>query len=133
MNDWVEGNKQKMEYIYDTNGKIISSDFFNWSGEVWEQEREYLYYYQEVSSNVKKIQPKLPLLIYPNPVVESVTITGVQGATIIIYDLHGRTVHTQKAATDEVQITASAWASGVYVVRVIGDDGSVRSAKLIKK
>lgn len=72
--------------------------------------------------------------LYPNPASTQVTVTtGAMIANeIAIVDLTGKTVFAMKPAGSVVTIDLSAYANGVYFVRVMTADG-VRTEKVVKQ
>lgn len=78
--------------------------------------------------DVVEIGGVLKLSVYPNPVKDVLTILNPTGLTIrevVVYTTSG--VALSKLAptsTGTVQISASGWAAGLYLVKVITDQGS---------
>ncbi|MBX3253595.1 MAG: T9SS type A sorting domain-containing protein [Chitinophagaceae bacterium] len=71
--------------------------------------------------------------IYPNPVTDKVTITGLKGGeSIKFYDVTGRIVHQSKAVNASVIITLEKVSEGVYYISITGKDGAVSSHKIVK-
>ncbi len=70
--------------------------------------------------------------LYPNPVVNTLYIEGVQDARIIIYDITGRKVYETNAVTKTVMVNVSAYPNGIYLMR-IQKGQAVETKKLIKK
>ncbi len=73
--------------------------------------------------------------VYPNPATNVVNIkssvnTSIQ--TVSITDLNGRTVKTNTVSGNEAQINISDLASGVYMMNISSDQGSV-TKKIVKK
>jgi len=75
------------------------------------------------------------VVIAPNPVVSSVTISGMNTGTntITILDVKGKQV-TKLSVTDrEANIDCTAFASGVYTIRIEDERGEVINKKLVKQ
>ena len=68
------------------------------------------------------------LSIYPNPTTGLLTIEGAEGITEI-YDLYGRLVLTTNTNTLDISTAAD----GIYLVRVVDQQGRVYSQKVIKQ
>jgi hypothetical protein len=78
----------------------------------------------------------LALKLYPNPVIDILTIDGLQGGEVIqITDLSGRIVGKSLAVTQSGAATFNVGTlpKGVYPVRIIMGDKAVKVLKLIKK
>ena len=74
------------------------------------------------------------LVVYPNPVSESLTIRSErQTITFVnIYDVNGRIMHSSQPQSCETEIIMSDWAKGIYFVEMYdGKDRYVR--KVVKK
>ncbi|MDR3262473.1 MAG: DUF4465 domain-containing protein [Tannerella sp.] len=71
--------------------------------------------------------------VYPNPAIDRLNISGSAIRRVLISDIGGRTVYQQYVSGQSLlTIPVSAWAKGIYIVRIW--DGSGQSAhKIIKK
>ena len=67
--------------------------------------------------------------VYPNPVSDVLNIRGEGILQIELMDVNGRTVMTSGATS---QLNLSGMAAGLYMVRVITNDG-VHTQKIVKK
>jgi hypothetical protein len=71
--------------------------------------------------------------VYPNPVVDRLTVTGSAIRQVQVADLGGRTVYQLQAdGQARLTIPVSNWAKGVYIVRITDGNGT-DSHKIIKK
>jgi hypothetical protein len=70
------------------------------------------------------------LTLYPNPVKDVITISGVEAASATIYDLNGRLV--QQAEINSSRIPVQQLAKGTYILRIKDAQGKAHSAKFIK-
>jgi len=84
-----------------------------------------------------KSEPENKVIIYPNPTRDKFTVSSQQSAVnswqIEVYDLFGRRVEeiqVSKGQT-EIEVNATGWQSGLYVVKVIGKDGMIGSRKVL--
>jgi len=69
--------------------------------------------------------------IYPNPANGIVNLTFDQGVNqVIIYTISGEIVYQNVVTESALNIDVQTWTSGVYLVKLIGDD-AVSSTKLI--
>ncbi|MDR2847887.1 MAG: T9SS type A sorting domain-containing protein [Bacteroidales bacterium] len=75
----------------------------------------------------------LAIKLYPNPVKENVTLSGLQGGEIIrIMDVSGRTLITHKAQGVQEIIPVSRLQKGMYFVRIT-NGVTTKTLKLIKE
>lgn len=71
-----------------------------------------------------------PVMVYPNPGQNTITVSAEAGAEIRIFDLNGRLVLQTQMETDEYHFNAAEWARGLYIVQY-SLEGSVQSLKLL--
>jgi hypothetical protein len=77
---------------------------------------------------------RTPVNIFPNPVANSLTVTGaMQGSAIILMDMAGRTLMNQIAVDDDNQMIISQLDPGAYVLKVMLPDGRATTIKLNKQ
>ncbi|MDR3365855.1 MAG: T9SS type A sorting domain-containing protein [Prevotellaceae bacterium] len=70
--------------------------------------------------------------LYPNPVSNAVTVTGLTGSeTIELFSVSGALVLSRKASSDKAVIGAAGLSSGAYLVRITRGSAS-KQLKLIK-
>ena len=89
----------------------------------------------EYNSALEKgdIIPEIKWNIYPNPVVDILRITGLDGCyTIKIVDAVGQIVTSLKGNSSELELDMSAKPSGMYLIRIESQGKSI-TRKLIKK
>ncbi|MDR2683934.1 MAG: T9SS type A sorting domain-containing protein [Prevotellaceae bacterium] len=73
------------------------------------------------------------LKLYPNPALEQITISGLNGGErISIVDLNGKIMQTQNSALQETSINVSALVQGTYIVTV-QNNGKLGVLKFVKK
>lgn len=71
--------------------------------------------------------------IYPNPVKDQVTVSGLQGnESVHIYNTTGSKVRDIKATTSLITIDLDDLAGGVYHIRITAVDGTVTEHKMVK-
>jgi hypothetical protein len=75
------------------------------------------------------------LLVFPNPVIETLTITNTENVNqIYIYNLMGSVVFSKVYTNSNyIEINTHDWNSGYYFVRMENNDGGLISKKFIKK
>jgi hypothetical protein len=71
--------------------------------------------------------------MYPNPATTVVNLSGLEiGSVVDVVDFAGRMVEKRTAQTSEMKINTSAYAQGVYFIKVSNAQGVI-SKKLIKQ
>ncbi|GHT42758.1 hypothetical protein AGMMS49965_14980 [Bacteroidia bacterium] len=82
----------------------------------------------EDATGINDVEEVATAKLYPNPVRDVVTISGLQGnETIRFYDASGRAVLEHKADASEANITVSQLPKGIYIVRI-----GTKALKLMK-
>ncbi len=74
------------------------------------------------------------VIFYPNPVTDALQLhcpPGTKPVRVELYDVEGRQVLTQQ--TDLERIGMEGFSPGLYTLRVILDDGTVYTDKLVKQ
>lgn len=73
------------------------------------------------------------IMIAPNPANENVILSGLNGdERVIVYDMAGREMFTAKATGTILGIGLGDLSAGVYSIRIIRNDGSISTHKLVK-
>lgn len=70
--------------------------------------------------------------LYPNPTTGSFTVEGASVAKVEVYNLVGQKVFEQQD-NKVVNIDASRWNKGIYLINVLNENGSVETKKLVVK
>ena len=79
------------------------------------------------------IKPEVKWIIYPNPVVDILHITGLEGFyTIKIVDTVGQMVTSIKGTSAELDLDMSRNPAGMYLIKIESQGRSI-TRKLIKK
>lgn len=74
-----------------------------------------------------------PLSAYPNPVMDHVTIMGLQGATELrVASVTGQTIHTQAVDAERADIDCTSLVPGMYQVTTRSVDGRVLRIMFVK-
>ena len=60
--------------------------------------------------------------MFPNPASSAVTLSGVAGSQVQLFDLSGRRLFLIESAEENQQLDVSSLAEGLYLVRI--SDGS---------
>ncbi|MGH1519016.1 GEVED domain-containing protein [Chryseobacterium sp. JK1] len=78
-----------------------------------------------------ELNKKANISIYPNPFKDILTISDIKGVkSIIVSDVSGRQLKTLKASNE---LNLSDLNSGLYLINLHMEDGSVKSLKAVKK
>ena len=79
------------------------------------------------------VKPEVKWNIYPNPVVDILHITGLEGFyTIKIVDAVGQVVKSEKGTSTELDLDMSKNPAGMYMIKIESQGKSI-TRKLIKK
>ena len=71
--------------------------------------------------------------VYPNPTTGNVTVeSDAINADITVYDVYGKQLMTSKVASERTELDFSAFAPGIYMVR-IAETNSFITVKVVKK
>ena len=65
--------------------------------------------------------------VYPNPASDFVTIEGIEAVEMQVFNAVGQLVETVHHTN---QIVVSGWAKGLYVVKIMGNDGTVHTKRI---
>ena len=69
--------------------------------------------------------------LYPNPTTGFFTVEGANVSKVEVYNLVGQKVHEAEGKT--VNINATEWNKGIYLVNIIEENGAVVAKKLVVK
>lgn len=72
------------------------------------------------------------MILYPNPVNNSLTVLKNRGASLEVYNQLGKLVLNEEIAGDQYSVSLNQLPDGFYVVRLL-KDGGVHSYKVIKE
>ena len=71
------------------------------------------------------------LVVYPNPVSNTLTIKGLSMREVSVYNLMGQWVINETCHEDEIHLDVSSLAAGVYLLRVTDDAMNIHSHRII--
>jgi len=109
------------------NNKVISMKYYGWIGNTWRELEALTFHYSQTPTNIPNI-PENSFTIFPNPVFENFTISGITENTLVsITDLNGRVLLQQMVSPNE-QISVGHLSAGVYFVRV-----NEETVKIVKR
>ena len=74
-----------------------------------------------------------PLHFYPNPFSSTLQIDFATAGRLCIFSTNGRTVLDMNVGSGSVNIDASTWSTGLYLLRFVQEDGSVFRGKIMKR
>jgi hypothetical protein len=69
--------------------------------------------------------------LYPNPTTGQFTVEGANVAKVEVFNLVGQKVH--EAEGQSVNIDATEWNKGIYLVNIIEQNGAIATKKLVVK
>ena len=69
--------------------------------------------------------------LYPNPTTGNFTVEGANLAKVEVYNLVGQKVYTEQGKV--ININASSWNKGIYLVSITDINGAVETKKLVVK
>ncbi|MBR4391141.1 MAG: agmatine deiminase family protein [Bacteroidales bacterium] len=69
--------------------------------------------------------------LYPNPTTGNFTVEGLNMAKVEVYNLVGQKVYSEQGKL--VNINASEWNKGIYLVSITDNNGAVETKKLVVK
>ena len=90
--------------------------------------------FEENLLNVATVVNEATFSVYPNPANSVINISNTMNVvmnSVVLTDLNGRTVKSQKLDTVDAQINVSDLATGIYMMNVNTDQGSI-TKKIIK-
>ncbi len=89
--------------------------------------------YSDMSSEKEITKPELNWNIYPNPVVDVVHVTGLDGTyTVKMLDAVGNVVASTKGSSAELELDLKGKPAGMYLVKIESQGKSI-TRKIIKK
>jgi hypothetical protein len=73
------------------------------------------------------------LQLYPNPANNAITVVNIKAGNLLtVFDMHGRSVLTKRAANTQENIQVNHLAAGIYVMQITDNDGSKRAIRFTK-
>jgi hypothetical protein len=87
---------------------------------------------KEETSSIMENQDHLPIMVYPNPAKNVITIESKQNIEIEIYSIEGQKIKSVKLINNKTDIDVLDLASGVYILNALTDIGIV-THKFIKE
>ena len=85
-----------------------------------------------IESNVGLAEFSTKLQVYPNPTTGQFTVEGANVAKVEVYNLVGQKVCEQQGSK-VVNIDATEWNKGIYLVYIIEENGAVAAKKMVVK
>lgn len=88
-----------------------------------------------VLSNESVVLSEIDIIAYPNPVVNELTISGLNTDknSIQVYAYNGKLLKTVETIEKESKLDFSRYADGVYFIRIVNSDNNYSIKKIIKK
>ena len=92
---------------------------------------DYVRWYQQAPANVPEVATNTAsLTVWPNPTREQFALEVAAGTPYSVFDMQGKMVLNDRAATSNPNVDVTGWAPGLYLVKTVSE-GSVRVAKLL--
>ena len=113
------------------DGRLSSHGVLFKNGEAIEIDPECTAIYAlAVSSETNALQEaeKSPMVVFPNPAKDRVTLEGIEPAEIKIYNLQGQSVRT---FADTNEIVVSGLPEGIYLLQITDREGLTHSTRLV--
>ena len=107
-------------------GSVVTSVFVDSS----DGQREFVLTINEDLLSVTELSAEAKL--YPNPTTGQFTVEGAKVAKVEVYNLVGQKVY-ELQGSKVVNIDASDWHKGIYLVNIIEENGAVVTKKLVVK
>jgi hypothetical protein len=73
------------------------------------------------------------VLVYPNPTTDRLTVEGQGMQRVELYDAMGRLISATHADSERTTVSMAGKPSGMYLLKVMQEDGSVVVRKVVKK
>lgn len=87
-----------------------------------------------VGTGIKEYNNLENVKVYPNPVADKTTISGLKGQNVIlVYNMVGQLILSQQTDKEEVSVDFSKYAIGSYLVRITNSENKSRNVKIIKQ
>ncbi|MDE6694271.1 MAG: T9SS type A sorting domain-containing protein, partial [Bacteroidales bacterium] len=74
-----------------------------------------------------------PVHFHPNPFSSTLQFDFVTAGRLYVFSTDGRTMLDMNTVSGSVNIDASAWPTGLYMLRFVQEDGGVFRGKIIKR
>jgi len=71
-------------------------------------------------------------VVYPNPVSNTLTISGIDAGFLSVYDIHGNLQIQKEISKNFIQINVGSLPSAVYIIKITSDN-SIKMVKFIKE
>ena len=84
------------------------------------------------SEDVLSISGEVSIKVYPNPVIDKVSISGVEMKEIHLLDLEGRVIR-QETARSIIRWDLSDLSEGMYLIRIETMDDETITKRILKK
>ena len=88
--------------------------------------------YQNLSSSQSTVRANGSISVYPVPVEEQLTVSGIEDGSLSIYDAGGQVVYQSKVDSSPWNISFGEYASGLYFLKHVSDN-DLFVCKVIKK
>jgi hypothetical protein len=81
--------------------------------------------YGDIGTGTDRFDLDNQVTVYPNPVSSNLYLKNVNSSDIIIYDILGNVKLSKKANSEIEKIDVSDFVPGIYLIKIIGRNGTV--------
>ena len=85
--------------------------------------------FEEEQTGINDMNMDAAVALFPNPATSEINIQMADnrfvGSTMQVYDVYGKLITTSEIVSQSVRLDVSAWANGVYIVRINSNEGIV--------
>jgi len=71
--------------------------------------------------------------IYPNPTNSNITVSGENISLVEVYNICGQKVISLETKTSSVNVNMSELTAGVYMVKIVDNNGNATVNKIVKR
>lgn len=115
----------------DNEEPVIVWDYFNASNYHWKFTQS-----STLSNNNPDESVTKSIKIYPNPVSDSfnISLDGFENPNVIINDMLGKIIYHNKTSSNDINLSKNlGFSTGMYIIKVTGQDGKTYNNKFIIK
>ena len=92
--------------------------------------------FEEEQTGINDMNMDAAVALFPNPATSEINIQMADnrfvGSTMQVYDVYGKLITTSEIVSQSVRLDVSAWANGVYIVRINSNE-SIVTKRFVKR
>jgi hypothetical protein len=86
------------------------------------------------NTSINTVRNNINVQVYPNPVNDNLTIeSGIKITSVAIHDITGKIITQQNINNNKATISTESYARGVYLYKILLQNGSVQTGKIFKE